>query len=105
MQGFQRIKKSTKQDQDFARKQFIAALQELENMRASSHPRPEDAVGFSPDVNRRLMAPVPPGNVIVSQNNSQLAPSRYPILLSSSDYMEQARYTNWLQIFVPLCSS
>ncbi|CAL8468026.1 g7565 [Coccomyxa elongata] len=63
LKGLQRIQKSTKQDQDFARKQFVAALQELENMRASSHPRPEDAVGFSPDVNRRLMAPVPPRNV------------------------------------------
>jgi hypothetical protein len=67
MQGLQRVQKSTKQDQDFARKQFAAALQELERMRDSAHPRPQDAVGFCPDVNRRLMAPIPPRNITVSR--------------------------------------
>ncbi|KAK9901701.1 hypothetical protein WJX75_009287 [Coccomyxa subellipsoidea] len=63
LKGLQRVQKSTKQDQDFARKQFAAALQELERMRDSAHPRPQDAVGFCPDVNRRLMAPIPPRNI------------------------------------------
>ncbi len=65
MQGLQRVQRSCKQDLDFARKQFLLAQQELERMRGSAHPDPRAAPGFSPDVNRHLMAPVPPRNITV----------------------------------------
>lgn len=62
VQGLQRIAAGTRGDLDAARKQLLAAQAELARVRASGGGGvpAEQAPGFDPDVNRRLMAPVPP---------------------------------------------
>lgn len=62
MQGLQRMAAGTRGDLDAARKQLLAAQAELARVRASGGGGvpAEQAPGFDPDVNRRLMAPVPP---------------------------------------------
>ena len=61
MQGLQRMAAGTRGDLDAARKQLLTAQAELARVRASGGGVPaEQAPGFDPDVNRRLMAPVPP---------------------------------------------
>jgi hypothetical protein len=65
-QGLQKVQKSTKQDQDLARRQFTLAQQELQRVAVTGHPSAYSAPGFHPDVNRHLMAPVPPHHISVS---------------------------------------
>ncbi|KAK9845848.1 hypothetical protein WJX81_004103 [Elliptochloris bilobata] len=62
LRGLQRIAGAARADLDAARKQFLAAQVELARVRASAGGGvpAEQAPGFDPDVNRRLMAPVPP---------------------------------------------
>ena len=59
VQALQRVQKSTKQDLQLARKQLHLAKAQLAELQQTSHPHPEAAPGFDPDVNRNLMAPVP----------------------------------------------
>ena len=59
VQALQRVQKSTKQDLQLARKQLHLAKAQLAELRKTSHPHPEAAPGFDPEVNRSLMAPVP----------------------------------------------
>ena len=65
LQALQKVQGATRQDQEAARRHLAAAAVELEAVRASAHPDPGSCSGFSPDVNRRLMAPVPPRSIAV----------------------------------------
>ena len=62
VQGLQRMAAGMRGDLDAARKQLLAAQAELARVRASGGGGvpAEQAPGFDPDVNRRLLAPVPP---------------------------------------------
>ena len=66
LQALQKVQGPTRQDQEAAKKHLAAAAVELEAVRATAHPDPGSSPGFSPDVNRRLMAPVPPRSIAVS---------------------------------------
>ena len=59
------MQRATRQDQEAARKSLRAAAEQLEAMRGTAHPAPDAAPGFCADVNRRLMAPVPPRIITV----------------------------------------
>jgi hypothetical protein len=64
-QALQRVQKATRQDLEAARKALRSAGAELGGVRGSAHPAPDQAPCFCPDVNRRLMAPVPPRMIAV----------------------------------------
>ena len=73
-QGLQRMAGGTRGDLDAARKQLLAAQAELVRVRASSSRAapPDQAPGFDPDVNRQLMAPVPPRPIQVPPKGARL---------------------------------
>ena len=72
MQGLQRMAAGARGDLEAARKQFLAAQAEMAHIRAAAAGGmpPEQAPGFDPDVNRRLMAPVPPRPIQVPAQTS-----------------------------------
>ena len=67
LQALQKVQGPTRQDQEVAKRHLAAAAVELEAVRATAHPDPESSPGFSADINRRLMAPVPPRSIAVSR--------------------------------------